>query len=69
MDVYGKTGTAEVGSAGNIRNITHFISFVSHNGRRYALAVTIEDGRSGGRSCAPLAAEFFRRYLSENQEK
>ncbi|MBE6358913.1 MAG: hypothetical protein E7057_06670 [Lentisphaerae bacterium] len=65
MDIYGKTGTAEIGSAGSIRNITHFIAFVSYENRNYALAVTIEDGRSGGRTCAPLAAEFFRRYLQK----
>ncbi len=63
LQVYGKTGTAEVGSRDNMRNITHFIAFTTHNGRTYALAITIEDGRSGGRTCAPLAAEFFRRYL------
>ncbi|MBE6376748.1 MAG: hypothetical protein E7050_09815 [Lentisphaerae bacterium] len=63
LQVYGKTGTAEVGSGANMRNITHFIAFVSHENRRYALAITIEDGRSGGRTCAPLAAEFFRQYL------
>ena len=63
LKIYGKTGTAEIGTKGNIRNITHFIAFVTYENRTYALAVSIEDGRSGGRTCAPLAAEFFRRYL------
>ena len=63
LDIYGKTGTAEIGSRSNRRNITHFISFTNFQGRNYALAITVEDGRSGGRTCAPLAAEFFRRYL------
>ena len=63
LKIYGKTGTAEVGSGMNMRNITHFIAFTSYAGRTYALSVSIEDGRSGGRTCAPLAAEFFRRYL------
>ncbi|MBR7121481.1 MAG: hypothetical protein IKC94_04490 [Lentisphaeria bacterium] len=63
LQIYGKTGTAEIGSGSNMRNITHFIAFTTYQGRTYALAITIEDGRSGGRTCAPLAAEFFRRYL------
>lgn len=63
LQVYGKTGTAETGSKRNIRNITHFIAFVTHNNKTYALAVTVEDGSSGGKTCAPLAAEFFNRFL------
>ena len=61
--VYGKTGTAEVGSRSFRRNITHFIAFLHHQGRTYALALTVEDGQSGGRTCAPIAAEFFREFL------
>ncbi|MBE6357035.1 MAG: hypothetical protein E7058_07995, partial [Lentisphaerae bacterium] len=68
LDIYGKTGTAEINSPEGIRNITHFIAFVTHNKRTFALAITIEDGRSGGRTCAPLAAEFFTRYLLTPQE-
>lgn len=63
LEIFGKTGTAETGNRFSRRNMTHFIAFTRHNGRNYALAVTVEDGRSGGRTCAPLAAEFFRRYL------
>lgn len=69
LQVYGKTGTAEVGAGDNMRNITHFIAFTTYHDRTYALAITIEDGRSGGRTCAPLAAEFFRRYLLPAEER
>ena len=63
LTVYGKTGTAEVGAGANRRNITHFIAFTEFRGRRYALCVTVEDGLSGGLTCAPLAAAFFEHYL------
>ncbi|MBQ9087189.1 MAG: hypothetical protein IJY46_00255 [Lentisphaeria bacterium] len=63
LTVYGKTGTAEFGLRNKSRNMTHFIAFTSYKLRKYALAVTIEDGDSGGGSCAPLAAAFFERFL------
>ena len=63
LTVYGKTGTAELGSSSDRRNITHFIAFTTFGKRTIALSVTVEDGLSGGRTCAPLAAAFFTRYL------
>ena len=63
LEVGGKTGSAEVGGKNDRRLITWFIAFVEHAGRRYALAVTVEDGTSGGGDCAPLAAEFLQNYL------
>lgn len=63
LAVYGKTGTAELGAGANRRSITHFIAFTEFRRRRYALCVTVEDGLSGGRTCAPLAAAFFKHYL------
>ena len=63
LTIYGKTGTAEIGSKSFRRNITHFIAFVHYQSRTYALALTIEDGQSGGRTCAPIAAGFFREFL------
>lgn len=63
LQIFGKTGTAEAGSRGNKYNITHFIAFTEYMGRKYALSITIENGLSGGRTCAPLAAAFFEHYL------
>ena len=65
LELYGKTGSAEVGSAGSRFLTTWFISFVTWEGKTYSCCVMVEEGRSGGASCAPLAAEFFRRYLLE----
>ena len=63
LKIFGKTGSAEVGSQANRRLIVWFIAFTEHAGRRYAIAVMVEDGLAGGRDCAPLAAEFFREFL------
>ena len=65
LEVFGKTGTAEIGSKEKRRQNTWFIAFLQHENRNYALAVIIEDGISGGSSCAPLVAEFFKLYLLE----
>ena len=62
-EVFGKTGTAEIGSKANRRQNTWFIAFLQHENKKYALAMIIEDGVSGGSSCAPLVAEFFKEYL------
>ena len=35
--------------------------------KTYAIAVLVENGESGGRSCAPLAARFFTEWLSGKQ--
>jgi len=68
LTVYGKTGTAEVGPRSDRRNMTHFIAFTEYNGRRYAASMTIEDGLSGGRTCAPLVAAFFDHYLLDGEK-
>ena len=61
--IYGKTGTAEIGSRDKRRNITHFIAFTSFKMRNYAIAITVEDGDAGGTTCAPLAKQFFEKFL------
>ncbi|MBE6366483.1 MAG: hypothetical protein E7052_01060 [Lentisphaerae bacterium] len=64
LTVYGKTGTAEVSAGrGRLINNTWFTAFLTHNNVRYAVVVMVEEGRSGGRSCAPLARDFLERYL------
>ncbi|MBE6370185.1 MAG: hypothetical protein E7056_08520 [Lentisphaerae bacterium] len=63
--IYGKTGTAEVDTPQGRINNTWFTSFVKSESTNYALTVLVEEAKSGGRNCAPLAKEFFERYLSE----
>jgi penicillin-binding protein 2 len=63
IQLYGKTGTAEIGSGKNKRKNTWFICFGTFLKRTYAMAILVENGESGGRTCAPLASRFFERYL------
>lgn len=60
--VCGKTGTAQVMDArGRLRGYTTwFVGFAPYEQPRYAVAVMVEDGGSGGATCAPVAREVFR---------
>ncbi|OGV45545.1 MAG: penicillin-binding protein 2 [Lentisphaerae bacterium GWF2_44_16] len=62
----GKTGTAEMGPKDARYNNTWFIAFGEHKGKLYAIAVLVEKGVSGGRSCAPIVREFFNEWLKES---
>jgi penicillin-binding protein 2 len=61
MRVCGKTGTAQVTDAHNrlTGHITWFISFAPYERPRYAVVVMVEDGGSGGGTCAPVAREIY----------
>ena len=59
----GKTGTAQKGKRGNMHQNTWFTCFGTYKNKRYALAVFVEDGASGGRTCAPIAKQFFDTWL------
>lgn len=67
--IYGKTGTAETGPRNNRKNMIHFIAFTTFKQRKYALAVTVEHGDAGGLTCAPMAKEFFERFLLRQTEE
>ncbi|MFA7229968.1 MAG: penicillin-binding protein 2 [Victivallaceae bacterium] len=62
--LYGKTGTAEIGTTSNRRQNTWFICFGKYKSKTYAAAILIEDGAAGGKTCAPLASEFFTLWLN-----
>ena len=64
IDLYGKTGTAEVGSGENRYKNTWFIGFGTKNGKTYAISILVERGEAGGKTCAPLAAEFFEKFFA-----
>jgi penicillin-binding protein 2 len=63
LSLAGKTGTAEVGAADERHHDTWFIGFGPVESPRYALAVMVEHGESGGRTAALLAAQFCERWL------
>jgi penicillin-binding protein 2 len=62
----GKTGTAEVKPPGGpVSKNTWFICFGPFARPRYACAIVIEEGDSGGRTAAPLARQFFEEWLGQ----
>jgi penicillin-binding protein 2 len=63
ISLAGKTGTAEVGAPDERYHDTWFLGFGPLEGPRYAVAVVVEHGESGGRTAALLAGQFFERWL------
>lgn len=60
--VCGKTGTAQEKNLQNVRTglITWFASFAPYQQPRYAVVIMVEDGISGGGTCAPVAAKVYQ---------
>jgi penicillin-binding protein 2 len=68
--VCGKTGTAQVMDTHNrvIDHTTWFASYAPYENPRYAVIVTVESGKSGGLTCAPVAQKIFQAIQQyENQ--
>jgi len=70
IELSGKTGTAEMGPKSDRYSNTWFIGFGEDaTGRLLSIAVFIERGESGGRTCAPIAARIFNAWLPEPEDK
>jgi penicillin-binding protein 2 len=65
LRICGKTGTAQVEDERGEKNgqITWFASFAPHDSPRYAVVVMVEDGASGGDTCAPVAGRVYRTLM------
>jgi len=63
VQMAGKTGTAEYGPDGNRKNNTWMTVFAPYENPRYALAVIVQDGDSGGRTCAPIVNDVMTRMF------
>jgi penicillin-binding protein 2 len=62
--VAGKTGTAEVKSPrSHFQKITWFDSYGPYEDPRYVVVVMVEDGRSGGKTCAPVAERIYEAII------
>ena len=60
--VCGKTGTAELQTLredGQKKNTTWFASFAPYESPRYTVIVMVENGQSGGMTCAPIARDVY----------
>ena len=68
LRICGKTGTAERIVHGQKRNTTWFISFAPYEPpARYAIVVMVEDGTSGGATCAPVARDIYKKLFNLDQ--
>ena len=67
-EIYGKTGTADVGRGANASKNTWFSGFVKHprTGEQLGFAAVIEDGESGGSTTAPIVAQMFTEWFSRD---
>ncbi|MCF7854483.1 MAG: penicillin-binding protein 2 [Candidatus Pacebacteria bacterium] len=68
ISLAGKTGTAEVKRGDESYNNAWFIAFGPVENPKYAAAVVVERGVSGGRTAAPIAGRFFERWLTRVDE-
>jgi penicillin-binding protein 2 len=65
LRICGKTGTAQVKNERGQKTgqITWFASFAPYESPRYTVVVMVEDGASGGTTCAPIAGKVYRMIL------
>ncbi len=66
-EMAGKTGTAEYGSRENRKNNTWMTVFAPYDNPRYAMAVIVQDGDSGGRTCAPIVNEVMSEVFAREE--
>lgn len=63
IELYGKTGTAQVGSPEHRTKNTWFLGFGYHGSSAYSIAILVEGGEAGGMTNAPMAKTFFETWL------
>lgn len=63
--ICGKTGTADVSTPSGPRKNTWFCGYAEHPETKalYSFAILIENGSSGGGTCAPIAAKIFGQWF------
>jgi penicillin-binding protein 2 len=69
LRVCGKTGTAQVQDINNNKTgqITWFASFAPYGAPRYAVVVMVENGKSGGESCSPVAGKVYAALMERER--
>ncbi|MGD9782680.1 MAG: penicillin-binding protein 2 [Kiritimatiellia bacterium] len=65
VTVAAKTGTAEYGVKGSGRKMTWMIAFAPFEKPRYAVALLVEDGVSGGTTAAPKVKQLLAQVFHE----
>ncbi|MCX6984105.1 MAG: penicillin-binding transpeptidase domain-containing protein [Lentisphaerae bacterium] len=64
----GKTGTAEIGPKNDRKSNTWFMGFGERDDKLYGIAVIVQEGLSGGSTCAPIVSKFFEEWLPPKEE-
>jgi penicillin-binding protein 2 len=62
LRICGKTGTAERDERradGQFKNTVWFVSYAPYERPQWAVVVMVEDGQSGGSTCAPIARDVY----------
>ena len=62
LRICGKTGTAERDERredGQLKNTVWFVSYAPYERPQWAVVVMVEDGHSGGSTCAPIARDVY----------
>ena len=69
LRICGKTGTAQIQDVHNnkVGQTTWFASFAPFAAPRWAVVVMIEDGKSGGDTCSPVAGPIYDALLKRDQ--
>jgi len=69
LRICGKTGTAQVQDERNIKTgqTTWFASFAPYESPRWAVVVMIEDGKSGGDTCSPVAGPVYAALMKRDR--
>ncbi|MEI6568727.1 MAG: penicillin-binding transpeptidase domain-containing protein [Verrucomicrobiota bacterium] len=65
LRICGKTGTAQIMDERNVKTgqTTWFASFAPFEKPKYAVVVMVENGASGGGTCAPIAGKIYQALL------
>jgi len=69
LRICGKTGTAQIQDIHNVKTgqTTWFASFAPYEAPRWAVVVMIEDGKSGGDTCSPVAGPVYAALMKRDQ--
>jgi penicillin-binding protein 2 len=71
LRICGKTGTAQIQDERNIKKgqTTWFASFAPYENPRWAVIVMVEEGASGGETCAPVAKPIYTALLERERTR
>ncbi len=71
LRVCGKTGTAQVQDESNalVGHTVWFASFAPFGSPKYAVVVMVENGVSGGDTCAPVAGKIYQALMDRDRAK